>query len=53
MLWDVPPITCHLRYEIDPAKLDAFERFAKRWIALVERSGGPTPRLLPAVRRRE
>src|ERR1044072_3536275 len=36
----VPPITCHLRYEIDPSKLDAFERFAKRWIALVERSGG-------------
>src|SRR5215217_7477253 len=40
MLCAVPPITCHLRYEIDPSALDAFERFAKRWIALVERSGG-------------
>jgi NIPSNAP protein len=36
----MPPVTCHLRYEIDPSKLDAFERFARRWIALVERSGG-------------
>ncbi len=33
-------VTCHLRYEIDPSELEAFERFAKRWIALVERSGG-------------
>ena len=36
----MPPITCHLRYEIDPDQTDAFERFARRWIALVERSGG-------------
>ena len=36
----MPPVTCHLRYEIDPSKIEAFERFAKRWIALVERSGG-------------
>ena len=33
-------MTCHLRYEIDPSKVDAFERFARRWIALVERAGG-------------
>jgi hypothetical protein len=33
-------ITCHVRYQIDPDKLDAFERFARRWIALVNRSGG-------------
>ena len=33
-------ITCHVRYEIDPSELPAFERFARRWIALVERSGG-------------
>jgi hypothetical protein len=33
-------VTCHLRYEIDPSEIEAFERFAKRWIALVERSGG-------------
>ena len=36
----MPPVTCHLRYESDPSELAAFERFAKRWIALVERSGG-------------
>ena len=36
----MPPVTCHLRYEIDPSELEAFERFARRWIALVERSGG-------------
>lgn len=33
-------ITCHIRYEIDPAKIDAFERFAGRWMVLVQRSGG-------------
>ena len=36
----MPPVTCHLRYEINPAEVDAFERFATRWIALVERAGG-------------
>ena len=36
----MPPVTCHLRYEIDPSQVAAFERFAKRWIALVERAGG-------------
>ena len=33
-------VTCHLRYEIDPAELEAFEAFAKRWMVLVERHGG-------------
>ncbi len=33
-------VTCHLRYEIDPSKLEDFERFARAWIALVNRSGG-------------
>ena len=33
-------MTCHLRYEIDPAQTEAFERFAKRWITLVNRHGG-------------
>lgn len=33
-------ITCHVQYQIDPREIDAFERFARRWIALVERSGG-------------
>jgi hypothetical protein len=36
----MPPVTCHLRYEVASSELDAFERFARRWIALVERSGG-------------
>jgi hypothetical protein len=33
-------ITCHVRYEIDPAKIEDFERFARAWMALVDRSGG-------------
>ena len=33
-------ITCHIRYEIDPAEIEAFERFARRWIGLVGRHGG-------------
>jgi hypothetical protein len=33
-------ITCHLRYEIEPSQIEAFERFALRWMQLVERHGG-------------
>ena len=33
-------VTCHVRYEIDPAETDAFERFAQRWMQLVEQHGG-------------
>lgn len=33
-------ITCHIRYEIDPARLDAFEEFASRWMELVDQHGG-------------
>jgi hypothetical protein len=33
-------ITCCVRYAIDPYKIVDFERFAKRWIALVNASGG-------------
>ena len=29
-------ITCHVRYEIDPSEIEAFERFARRWMELVE-----------------
>ena len=35
-----PMITCHVRYEIDPSQIEAFERFAQRWMELVERHGG-------------
>ena len=33
-------ISCHVRYEIDPDKIEAFERFAQRWMELVARHGG-------------
>jgi hypothetical protein len=33
-------ITCHVRYEIESAQIEAFERFAKAWMNLVERHGG-------------
>ena len=33
-------ITCYLKYEIDPDKIDDFEAYAKLWIPLVERFGG-------------
>lgn len=33
-------ITCVVHYTIDPAKIEAFERFARRWMDLVDRHGG-------------
>jgi hypothetical protein len=33
-------ITCVVQYVIDPAKVEAFERFARRWMELVNRHGG-------------
>ena len=33
-------ITCVVEYVIDPAKIDAFERFGRRWIELVNSHGG-------------
>jgi hypothetical protein len=33
-------ITCVVEYVIDPAKIDAFERFARSWMELVDRHGG-------------
>lgn len=33
-------ITCVVEYTIDPAKLAAFEDFARAWIGLVNRHGG-------------
>lgn len=29
-----------MRYEIDPDQIEAFERFARRWIELVNQHGG-------------
>lgn len=33
-------ITCVVDYVIDPGRIEAFERFAERWMALVARHGG-------------
>ncbi|MET0784595.1 MAG: NIPSNAP family protein [Leifsonia flava] len=33
-------ITIHLRYEIDPDKLDDFTAYGRAWIRLVEKLGG-------------
>jgi antibiotic biosynthesis monooxygenase (ABM) superfamily enzyme len=33
-------ITIHLRYIIDPYKIQQFEHYAQRWITLVNRFGG-------------
>jgi uncharacterized protein (DUF1330 family) len=33
-------ITCVVHYVIDPTEIEAFERFAQRWMALVDRHGG-------------
>lgn len=33
-------ISCLLKYEIDPTKLDDFKRYAQGWIIQVNRLGG-------------
>lgn len=33
-------ITIHLKYEIDPDKLEYFEEYGRRWVTLVNRFGG-------------
>lgn len=33
-------ITCVVSYVIDPAKIEAFEQFGRRWMDLVIRHGG-------------
>ncbi|MDG2520639.1 NIPSNAP family protein [Caulobacter segnis] len=33
-------ITCVVEYTIDPAKIEAFEAFARAWIVLVRKHGG-------------
>ena len=33
-------ITCVVEYVIDPAQIEAFERFARRWMDLVDQHGG-------------
>lgn len=33
-------ITCTIRYQIDPTKVDDFEAYGRVWISLVNRMGG-------------
>ncbi len=33
-------ITCHIKYIVDPNKLEEFENYAKLWIPLVNKFGG-------------
>ncbi|MEM9402680.1 MAG: NIPSNAP family protein [Pseudomonadota bacterium] len=33
-------ITCYIRYQIDPYKVEEFEEYGRRWIHLVNRLGG-------------
>ena len=33
-------IACFIRYEIDPSKRDAFERYARGWSQIIPRLGG-------------
>jgi hypothetical protein len=33
-------ISCVVEYVIDPAKIDFFEQFARRWMELVDQHGG-------------
>lgn len=34
------PVTCFLKYEIDPSKVDQFEEYARIWMSLVDNFGG-------------
>lgn len=34
------PITCFIRYQIDPFQRDAFEQYAEGWRAVIPRCGG-------------
>jgi hypothetical protein len=34
------PVTCFIRYEIDPVQRDAFRRYAENWGRIIPRLGG-------------
>ena len=34
------PITCFIRYRIDPFQREAFREYARRWLAIIPRCGG-------------
>jgi hypothetical protein len=33
-------ITCCIRYTLDPFKLDAFEKYAQKWLTIIPACGG-------------
>ena len=33
-------IVCHIRYEIDPLRQEAFEKYAKAWLGIIPACGG-------------
>ena len=37
---DTMPITCFIRYRIDPYQRAAFEKYARRWLTIIPRCGG-------------
>jgi hypothetical protein len=34
------PITCFIRYQIDPFQRDGFTEYARRWLSIIPRCGG-------------
>jgi len=34
------PVTCLIRYQIDPFQRDAFEAYARRWLEIIPKCGG-------------
>ena len=34
------PVTCEVRYQLDPERISEFEAYARIWIKLIERHGG-------------
>ena len=36
----IPPITCFIRYEIDPFQKEAFKTYAENWGRIIPRCGG-------------
>jgi hypothetical protein len=43
------PITCFIRYRIDPFRRDAFEEYARNWGQAIPRTSTASPRTSPTV----
>ncbi len=33
-------VTCHVRYVLDPDKLDSFREYGRLWVSLITKLGG-------------